>query len=224
LTLVVIGASSEQRMQDAISAFEAAGFRRIRELDEVTEGDEVLGVSDGGAELLRQADLRAIKYVLVHDGEGDGHQGGTFERAHHRIEAGQRDELAHHLRSRNRPLITCLAFGYKNGAPADAALLIDARFLDNPFWVPELRPLSGRDKAVDDYVMQQPAAAELLDDVERIVRRLLPLYQQKGRMHLVVAFGCTGGQHRSVVLASRLAARLRQDEGIDVDFVTRDVD
>lgn len=211
-------------MQDAIGAFEVAGFRRIRKLDEVVDGDFVLGVSDGGAEMLREADRRAIKYVLVHDGEDDGHPGGTFERAHHRIDAGQRDELAQHLRSRKRPLITCLAFGYKNGAPADAALLIDARFLDNPYWVPELRTLSGRDKAVDEYVMQQPAAAELLDDVERIVRRLLPLYEQKGRMHLVVAFGCTGGQHRSVVLASRLAARLRQDEGIDVDFVSRDID
>jgi len=224
LTLVIVGASNEQRMQDAIGAFEVAGFRRIRKLDEVVDGDLVLGISDGGAELLREGDRRGIKYVLVHDGEDDGHRGGTFERAHHRIEAGQREELAQHLRSRERPLVTCLAFGYKNGAPGDAALLIDARFLDNPYWVPELRPLSGQDKAVDDYVMQQPAAAELLDDVERLVRRLLPLYQQKGRMHLVVAFGCTGGQHRSVVLASRLAARLRQDEGIDVDFVTRDVD
>src|SRR2546423_1219743 len=224
MTLVIVGAPNPMRMDEAVSAFEAAGFTRIDELDGVRDGDFVLGVSDGGAELLREADRRAIKYVLVHDGEDDHHDGGTFERAHHRIEAGQRGELAQHLRSRERPLITCLAFGYKNGAPADAALLIDARFLDNPFWVPELRPLSGRDKAVDDYVMQQPAAAELLDDVERIVRRLLPLYQQKGRMHLVVAFGCTGGRHRSVVLASRLAARLRQDERADVDFVTRDLD
>jgi len=211
-------------MEESVAAFEAAGFQRIEELDGEGDGDLVLGVSDGGAELLREADRRAIKYVLVHDGEDDQHSGGTFERAHHRIQAEQRGELAQHLRGRERPLVTCLAFGYKNGAPADAALLVDARFLDNPYWVPELRPLSGRDAAVDHYVMQQPAAAELLDDVERIVRRLLPLYQQKGRMHLVVAFGCTGGRHRSVVLASRLAARLRQDEALDVDFVTRDVD
>src|SRR5438552_7667435 len=211
MTLVIVGASTEQRMQDAISAFEMAGFRRISELDGVSEGDLVLGISDGGAELLREADRRAIKYVLVHDGESDRHDGGTFERAHHRVEAGQRDELAHHLRGRERPLITCLAFGYKNGAPADAALLIDARFLDNPYWVPELRPLSGRDAAVDAYVMQQPAAAELLDDVERIVRRLLPLYQQKGSMHIVVAFGCTGCRHRLLVLASRLTTRPRVD-------------
>ncbi len=225
-------------MQDAISAFEAAGFRRVTELDGVApsppdggtspqagkSSDFVLGISDGGAELLREADRRAIKYVLVHDGEDDRHAGGTFERAHHRIEAAQRDELAHHLRSRERPLVTCLAFGYKNGAPAEAALLIDARFLDNPYWVLELRPLSGRDPAVADYVMKQPAAGRLLDDVHRIVRDLLPLYREKGRMHLVVAFGCTGGQHRSVVLASELAERLRDIEGIDVDFVSRDVD
>ena len=224
MTLVIVGASDRERMEKSVEAFAQAGFERIGELDGLREGDFVLGVSDGGAELLREADRRAIKYVLVHDGADDRHPGGTFERAHHRIEAGQRDELAQHLRSRVRPLITCLAFAYKNGAPADAALLIDARFLDNPYWVPELRDLSGKDVAVADYVMLQPAAGRLLDDVERIVRELLPLYQQKGRMHIVVAFGCTGGRHRSVVLASELAKRLGAAEGIDVDFVTRDID
>lgn len=224
MTLVIVGAPSPERMEESIAAFEAAGFQRIEELNGVAEGDSVLGVSDGGAELLREADRRALKYVLVHDGADDRHAGGTFERAHHRIEAGQRDELATHLRSRARPLVTCLAFGYKNGAPADAALMVDARFLDNPYWVPGLRPLSGRDPAVTEFVMQQPAAGRLLDDVQRIVGDLLPLYQEKGRMHVVVAFGCTGGRHRSVVLASELAARLREVEGIDVDFVTRDID
>src|SRR5437870_4027668 len=224
MTLVIVGAPNRKRMDEAVSVFEAAGFTRIEELDGAREGDFVLGVSDGGAELLREADRRAIKYVLVHDGEDDQHDGGTFERAHHRIEAGQRGELAEHLRSRERPLVTCLAFGYKHGAPADAALMIDARFLDNPYWVPELRELSGRDSAVTDFVMKQPAASRMLDDVQRMVSDLLPLYQEKGRMHLVVAFGCTGGRHRSVVLASELAKRLGEIEGADVDFVTRDVD
>src|SRR2546428_1391019 len=224
MTLVIVGAPNPTRMDEAVSAFEGAGFTRIDELDGVREGDFVLGVSDGGAELLREADRRAIKYVLVHDGEDDHHAGGTFERAHHRIEAGQRVELAQHLRSRERPLITCLAFRYKNGAPADAALLIDARFLDNPYWVPELRVLSGRDRAVTEYVMHQPAARHLFEDVQSVVRCLLPLYQAQGRIHIVVAFGCTGGRHRSVVLAGELAERLREIEGIDVDFVTRDID
>jgi len=103
-------------------------------------------------------------------------------------------------------------------------LLIDARFLDNPYWVPELRDLSGRDPEVADFVLKQPAARRLLDDIERIVGELLPLYQEKGRMHIVVAFGCTGGRHRSVVLASELARRLSEKDGVDVDFVTRDID
>ena len=223
MTLVIVGAANRERMDDAVAAFEAAGYTRIEDLDVTRNGDSVLGVSDGGANLLREADGRGIKYVLVHDGEDDRHQGGTFERAHHRIEAGERGELAQHLRGRDRPLITCLAFAYKNGPPADAALLIDARFLDNPYWVPELRNLSGRDAAVNDYVMRQPAAGRLLDDVERIVGDLLPLYQEKGRMHLVVAFGCTGGRHRSVVLAKELAARLGEIENIDVELATRDL-
>lgn len=223
MTLVIVGAATHELMEHAVAAFEAAGYARIHELDGVIDGDVVLGVTDGAAELLREADRRAIRYVLVHDGEDDRHEGGTFERAHHRIESGQRDGLAHHLRTRERPLITCLAFGYKNGPPPEAALLIDARFLDNPYWEPELRPLSGRDAAVVEYVMKQPAASRLLDDVERIVRDLVPLYREKGRMHIVVAFGCTGGQHRSVVLAEELSGRLGKLDGVDVDFVTRDI-
>jgi rhodanese-related sulfurtransferase len=225
LNLVIVGASNRDRMERAVAVFEHAGYERVESLDGLTDTNTVLGVDDGGVELLREADRRGIKYVLVHDGDDDRHPGGTYERAHHRIEAGQREELARHLLSRDRPLVTCLAFGYKNGAPAEAALLIDARFLDNPYWVPELRDLSGRDPAVTDFVLKQPAARRLLDDIERIVGELLPLYQEKGRMHVVVAFGCTGGQHRSVVLASELARRLRErEDGIDVDFVTRDIE
>jgi len=223
VTLVIVGASTVQRMHDAVRAFEAGGFARIDELDGAREGDLVLGVSDGGAELLREADRRAIDYVLIHDGEDDRHDGGTFQRAHYRIDESRRGELVEHLRSRERPLITCLAFGYKNGAPADAAIVIDVRFLDNPYWVPELRDLSGRDAAVAEFVMKQPAAGRLLDDVTQMTRDFLPLYLNGRRKHVVVAFGCSGGRHRSVVLAEQLADRLREIEGVDVDFVTRDI-
>src|SRR5437899_1531030 len=146
-------------MEEAVAAFEAAGYRRIDQLNGLRDGDFVLGVDDGGAELLREADRRAIKYVLVHDGDDDGHTGGTYERAHHRIGAAQRDELAQHLRSRERPLITCLAFAYKNGAPSEAALLVDARFLDNPYWIPELRDLSGRDPVAAEARARGPGAS-----------------------------------------------------------------
>jgi hypothetical protein len=222
VTIVILGADSAERLARSLSVFEAAGYERIGSLDELPDHDAVLGVAGGGAELLRDADARGIKYVLVHDGGSDGTAGGTFERAHHRVEAAQVEELARHIRSRERPLVTCLAFGYKNGAPSDAALLIDARFLDNPYWIPELRERDGRDPEVADYVMKQPAAVKLLEDLDRMVGDLLPLYTGKGRMHLVVAFGCTGGRHRSVVLASEMAKRL-ESRGVDVDFVTRDL-
>ena len=223
MTLVVLGTSEPDRLEEDLDVFEGAGFHRLRDFATVPEGDAVLGVAAGGAELLRDADRIGLKYVLVHEGDSDGEAGGTYERAHHRVQAGGLEELAHRLRSRKRPLITCLAFGYKNGAPADAAILIDARFLDNPYWVPQLRELTGHDPAVADFVMSQPPATKLLDDLHRIVLDLMPLYHDKGRMHLVIAFGCTGGKHRSVVLASEMARRLQAVDGVDVDFVTRDI-
>jgi len=223
VTLVVLGVSTPESLDHDLEVFEAAGFQRLRDMATLPEGDAVLGVAGGGAELLRDADRIGLKYVLVHEGQSDGHAGGTYERAHHRVEVAELSELANHLRSRKLPLITCLAFGYKNGAPADAALLIDARFLDNPYWVPELRERTGHDPAVAEFVLNQPAAVKVLDDLHRMVTDLMPLYREKGRMHLVIAFGCTGGRHRSVVLASEMANRLRAIDGIDVDFVTRDI-
>ena len=223
MTLVVLGTNEPEQLEEDLDVFEAAGFHRLRDFATVPEGDSVLGVTGGGAELLRDADRIGIKYVLVHEGDSDGDPGGTYERAHHRVESEQLAELAKHLRSRRRPLVTCLAFGYKNGAPADAALLIDARFLDNPYWVPELRDRTGRDPEVADFVLKQPSAVKLLDDLQRIVGDLLLHYHEKGRMHLVVAFGCTGGRHRSVVLAAEMARRLEKHDGIEVEFVTRDV-
>jgi len=223
VTLVVLGTSEPDRLEEDLDVFEAAGFRRLRDMATLPEGDAVLGIVGGGAELLRDADRIGLKYVLVHEGESDGDPAGSYERAHHRVEAGQLADLAKRLRSRKRPLITCLAFGYKNGAPADAAILIDARFLDNPYWVPELRDRTGHDPEVAEFVMSQPPAVKLLDDLHRIVIDLMPLYHEKGRMHLVIAFGCTGGRHRSVVLAAEMARRLEQVDGVDVDFVTRDI-
>ena len=225
MNLVIVGASNADRLEAAVAAFQAAGFRRIEELDGPAEGDFVLGVAEGAVELLRDADRRGLHYWLVHDGEDDHVPGGTYDRAHHRIDAPRRrQELAEHLRSREKPLVTCMAFGYKSGAPADAALVFDARFLDNPYWVPELRPLSGRDPAVADFVMKQPGAGRLLDDVQSMVDDLVPLYEAKGMKHVVVAFGCSGGRHRSVALAAELARRLGEGGGIDVEFVTRDID
>jgi RNase adapter protein RapZ len=132
-------------------------------------------------------------------------------------------ELAQQLRSRERLLVTCLSFGFKNGLPDSASWVVDARLLDNPYWVEELRPLDGRDARVRDYVLNQPAAQELLGNLERTLRAAIPEYRAHGRSQLVVAFGCTGGRHRSVALAQELADRLRGIDGVDVEFAARDL-
>jgi UPF0042 nucleotide-binding protein len=173
--------------------------------------------------MLKDADAQNIRYVLVHVGAGDGRAGGSHDRAHHRVDIAQLRELAQQLRSRERLLVTCVAFGYKNGIPDGASWVVDVRLLENPYWVEELRPLDGRDARVRDFVLKQPAAQELLGNLEKTLRAAIPHYRERGRSHLVVAFGCTGGRHRSVAIAAEMAARLGSVDGIDVESVARDV-
>lgn len=172
-------------------------------------------VVDAGAAAgrLRELDRDGVRYHLVHVGDDDGEPGGSFERAHDRIQASAAAALAERLRPLERPQVRCLAFAYKNGLPPEATWLVDVRFLDNPYWVPELRPLTGLDAAVRRYILDQPPAVELLDRLEAAVRWSAPLYQ---RDRLTVAAGCTGGRHRSVVIAAELARRLRDLEGFEV--------
>jgi hypothetical protein len=172
---------------------------------------------------LREADRQGIRYTLIHVGPDDGDPEGTYARAHHRVGSAELPELAGRLRARERMVVTCLAFAFKNGLPGGADWVVDTRFLDNPYWVEELRPLDGRDPRVCDYVLGQPAAVEALDNLERTLRPLVPRYRERGRMELMVAFGCTGGRHRSVVLASDMAMRLSTLEDVDTEFVARDL-
>jgi UPF0042 nucleotide-binding protein len=104
---------------------------------------------------------------------------------------------------------TVVSFGYKYGLPVDADLVVDCRFLPNPHWVPELRPLSGRDSEVRDYVLSQPGAHEFLDGYGELLRILVNGYRHEGKRYLTLAVGCTGGKHRSVAMAEELATRLR---------------
>ncbi len=99
------------------------------------------------------------------------------------------------------------SFAYKQGVPLDADLVFDLRVLPNPFYTPELRPLTGRDAAVVEFLEQQPEAGELLAQVEAFLRRWLPAFERDQRAYLTVALGCTGGQHRSVWFAEALARR-----------------
>ncbi|TAN32810.1 hypothetical protein EPN29_07235 [bacterium] len=223
MTLVIVGGSSEPELDEAVGVFLDTGFQLARWLSPWEEADAVLPLRGDAVTLLKDADARDIRYVLVHVGPDDGRAGGSHDRAHHRVDATQLGELAQRLRSRERLLITCLAFGYKNGLPDGASWVVDVRLLDNPYWVEELRPLDGRDPRVRDYVVSQPAAQELLDNLETTLRAAIPRYREHGRSQLVVAFGCTGGRHRSVAMAREMARRLARVDGLDIDFAARDL-
>jgi UPF0042 nucleotide-binding protein len=114
------------------------------------------------------------------------------------------------------------SFGFKNGLPLDADIVMDVRFLPNPHWEESLRPLTGHDPAVRAYVLERPPTVEFLDRFDELLGGLLPAYVAEGRSYLTIAIGCTGGRHRSVVIAEELAARLRA-RGVAVRSSHRDV-
>ena len=223
MTLVIVGGGTEPELEEGLGVLLDSGFQLARWLSPWEEADAVLPLRGDAVSLLKDADAQNIQYVLVHVGAGDGRAGGSHDRAHHRVDVAQLRDLAHQLRSRERLLITCLAFGYKNGIPDGASWVVDVRLLENPYWVDELRPLDGRDPRVRDYVIKQPAAQELLENLETTLRAAIPHYRERGRSHLTVAFGCTGGRHRSVSMAREMAARLESVDGIDVEFTARDI-
>jgi UPF0042 nucleotide-binding protein len=101
-----------------------------------------------------------------------------------------------------------MSFGFKYGIPLDADLVFDMRFLPNPFWIPELRPFTGQDQAVSDFVLAQEGALDFLERVVSLCEPMLAGYQREGRRYVTIAVGCTGGKHRSVAMAEALAPRL----------------
>ena len=115
-----------------------------------------------------------------------------------------------------------VSFGFKHGIPLDANLVFDVRFIDNPYFVPQLRPLSGEDPAVSAFVLAAPGSAEVLDKMTDLLAFTLPRYAAEGKSYLTIAIGCTGGRHRSVALSIALAARLRQHAQAPVAIVHRD--
>lgn len=121
-----------------------------------------------------------------------------------------------------RLTVTLLTFGYKFGVPYDIDLLFDVRFLKNPFFVPDLKPLPGDDPRVRAYVLSDPDAVALLAQLESMLKFLIPLYEREQRSYLTIAIGCTGGRHRSVAIAGRLRESLGAI-GHDVILKHRDV-
>ncbi|SPE23044.1 hypothetical protein; putative nucleoside triphosphate hydrolase domain [Candidatus Sulfotelmatomonas gaucii] len=121
-----------------------------------------------------------------------------------------------------RLLVSCLSFGFKNGVPLDADMVFDVRFLPNPHFVPEFRKKTGLDPKVAAYVRGFPQTGEFLDRVTKLMLYLLPHYVEEGKSYLTVAFGCTGGQHRSVMMAEEIGERL-QKAGYQVKALHRDI-
>jgi UPF0042 nucleotide-binding protein len=105
-----------------------------------------------------------------------------------------------------------MSFGFKYGIPLDADLVFDLRFLPNPFWVPELRPKSGKDAAVADYVLRQEGAGEFIERVVALMEPMVAGYLREGRRYVTLAVGCTGGKHRSVAVAEALSRLLSSDD------------
>lgn len=120
--------------------------------------------------------------------------------------------------------ITVLSFGFKYGIPTDADLVFDVRFLPNPYYVEELRPKTGEDKEIRDYVMQHGTASVFLDKLYDMLEFLIPNYVLEGKNQLVIAIGCTGGKHRSVTIAKAVYERLKAHEEFGLKMEHRDID
>jgi UPF0042 nucleotide-binding protein len=138
-------------------------------------------------------------------------------------------ELRAHIQARyshddktKQLLVSCLSFGFKNGVPLDADMVFDVRFLPNPHFVPEFRNKTGKDPKVAEYVRSFPQTQEFLGRVTELMLYLLPHYVEEGKSYLTVAFGCTGGQHRSVMMAEELTERLKE-AGYHVKALHRDM-
>jgi len=185
---------------------------------------EILYLDCSGAELARRFDETRRRHPLA--GDRPAEDGIARERG---ITAQLRTaadsildttdltpaELREELRrrygeDRDQPIITIASFGYSRGVSRTADLMFDMRFIANPHWVEELRPQTGMDQAVRDYCAKDPAWGQAMGHIEALLKDLIPRYWAAGKTYLTVAFGCTGGRHRSVAAAVEMAGRLRE--------------
>ncbi len=121
-------------------------------------------------------------------------------------------------------ILHLIAFGYKYGIPYEANYLFDARVLPNPYFVPELKPLSGKDEAVKQYLLEDPITLEFLERVSNFIKWIIPLHQREGRKFITVGVGCTGGRHRSPAIILMLHENLKDLKEVEIVLTLRDVD
>ena len=151
------------------------------------------------AERRRLRQIRSMADLVI-----DTSKFNVHELRSHIIELFQKKEKGRNI------LVSCVSFGFKHGVPDDADLIFDVRFLPNPHFIPEFRPLTGRNPKVAKYIRSFPQSAEFIQRISELLIYLLPHYIHEGKSYLTIAFGCTGGQHRSVMIAEDVAARLKK--------------
>jgi UPF0042 nucleotide-binding protein len=195
-----------------IEASDPALIRRFSETRRPHPMGRNVTIADGiRAERLRMAPIRRLADVVIDTTKFNVHELREF--IIDRFEkTGKRSML-----------ISVVSFGYRYGIPQDADLVFDVRFLPNPHFVPRLRPHSGKDPAVANYIYSFPQTAQFVKRIEGMLKYLIPHYSQEGKSYLTVALGCTGGRHRSVALAERIRKDL-QKLGFAAKVVHRDMD
>ncbi|SIT76395.1 RNase adapter RapZ [Microbacterium sp. RU33B] len=211
----VTRALRDARQQLRVMFLDASDDVLVRRFEAVRRPHPLQGdgtIVDGiRAERARLAAIRESADVIIDTSDFNIHQLATAV-----IDLFSEEGSARHA-------LTIQSFGFKYGLPADADLVADMRFLPNPFWSADLRALTGEDDAVRDYVLAQPGALEFIDAYAAALVPVLEGYQRENKRHSVVAIGCTGGKHRSVVMARQLAARLQNVPGVAVRVKDRDL-
>ncbi len=214
-TTPAIGRLREQGAQLRILFLEANAETLVRRYKEARRRHPFSTGSLTEAVALEQAaleELRGLADLVMDTSNLNVHQ--LKERV---LRAFSPEDSTHRMRT------SVQSFGFKYGLPLDVDLVMDCRFLPNPFWVAELRPLSGLDEAVRDYVLGQEAAQQFLGRLQPLLETLVPAYLNEGKAYLTIAFGCTGGRHRSVAIAEAVAPMLA-DLGLNATLSHRDID
>jgi RNase adapter protein RapZ len=202
-------------VQQAIEALDATDAALVRRFEQVRrphplQGDGTLldGITE---ERTRMSEIRSSSDMVIDTSELNIHQLATTitERFSEQDAAGLG--------------LTVMSFGFKYGVPTDADLVADARFLPNPFWIPELKSLTGKDAAVQDYVLSQPGAKDFIAAYAHALEPVFAGYQRENKRHATIAIGCTGGKHRSVAIAEELAGLLKALPGVAVSVKHRDL-
>ena len=225
--LALVSGRNHGMVLETVAALRAAGHR-------VT----VLFLDAQDADLVRRYDATRRKHPLAAEADGLVESialerellHGTRDAADLVIDTSELN--VHQLKERlvsafddastSRLQVAVESFGFKHGLPLDADIVMDVRFLPNPHWEDHLRPLTGHDPAVRDYVLERADTSAFLERLDDLLATLLPAYESEGRSYLTIAIGCTGGRHRSVAIAEALATRLRS-RGTAVRTTHRDV-